>query len=109
MSNWLADRGTDFSSFVDLLSWRADRQPDQQGYTFLLDGETEAARLTYAELDRQARAIGALLQSAGAAGARALLLYPPGLDYVAAFFGCLYAGFVAVPAYPPDPAPLHRT
>src|SRR3712207_4385484 len=47
------------------------------------------------------RAIASQLQALGAAGDRALLLYPPGLDYLAAFFGCLYAGVVAVPAYPP--------
>lgn len=51
------------------------------------------------------RAIGAWLQSRVAAGERALLLYPPGLDYIAGFFGCLYAGVVAVPAYPPSPNP----
>src|SRR5262249_21594529 len=56
---------------------------------------------TYEELDRQARAIGAWLQSRGITGERALLLYPPGLEYIVAFFGCLYAGVVAVPAYPP--------
>ncbi len=57
--------------------------------------------LTYGELDARARSIGALLQEHGARGERALLLYPPGLEYIAAFFGCLYAGAVAVPAYPP--------
>ena len=57
--------------------------------------------LTWGELDRRARAIAAALTEAGAAGERALLLYPPGLDYLAAFFGCLYAGTVAVPVYPP--------
>ena len=53
------------------------------------------------ELDRQARAIAAWLQSLNLEGERALLLYPAGLDFIAAFFGCLYAGVVAVPAYPP--------
>ncbi|MEH2084590.1 MAG: AMP-binding protein [Nostoc sp.] len=43
----------------------------------------------------------ALLQSKKAFGARALLLYPSGLDFIAAFFGCLYAGIIAVPVYPP--------
>jgi acyl transferase domain-containing protein/acyl-CoA synthetase (AMP-forming)/AMP-acid ligase II/acyl carrier protein len=42
-----------------------------------------------------------MLQKMGATGERALVLYPPGLEYVAAFFGCLYAGIVVVPAYPP--------
>ena len=64
----------------------------------------EAASITYGELDERARALGARLQSEGAAGERVLLLYPPGLDYVVAFFGCLYAGAVAVPAYPPQSA-----
>ncbi len=97
------------STLVDLLRWRSLYQPDQCAYTFLLDGETDRVSLTYEELDRQARAIGALLQSLGAEGKRALLLYPPGLEYIAGFFGCLYGGSVAVPAYPPDPARLNRT
>src|SRR5262249_48066836 len=57
--------------------------------------------LTYGELDHRARVLAATLQSRGLAGERALLLCPPGLDYVTAFFGCLYAGVVAVPIYPP--------
>jgi acyl-CoA synthetase (AMP-forming)/AMP-acid ligase II/acyl carrier protein len=69
--------------------------------TFLADADTVKATLTYAELDRQARAIAVMLQSRGLARERVLLLYPPGLDYIAALFGCLYAGAVAVPAYPP--------
>lgn len=88
-------------TLVELLRFRALQQPDKRVYTFLVDGETEAVHLTYGELDRQARTIGALLQSLWVSGERALLLYPPGLEYIAAFFGCLYAGVVAVPAYPP--------
>ncbi|HEX8651125.1 MAG TPA: non-ribosomal peptide synthase/polyketide synthase [Pyrinomonadaceae bacterium] len=86
---------------VELLCQRALESPDRLAYTFLADGETEERSLTYGELNRQARAIGALLQSLEATGERALLLYPPGPDYIAAFFGCLYAGVIAVPAYPP--------
>ncbi len=89
------------STVSGILRQRAARQPEQLAYTFLLDGETEECSVTYAELDRQARAIGALLQDLGASGGHALLLYPPGLEYIAAFFGCLYAGMVAVPSYPP--------
>jgi len=78
-------------------------------FTFLGDGEAEADRLTYGELDRRARAIAAALEATCAPGDRALLLFPPGLDFVAAFFGCLYAGVVAVPAYPPrSPRALPR-
>ncbi|MEW6737400.1 MAG: condensation domain-containing protein, partial [Acidobacteriota bacterium] len=88
---------------------RAETQPEQLAYIFLQDGEKEERRLTYHELDRQARAIAALLQSYHARGERALLLYPPGLEFIAAFFGCLYSGVIAVPVYPPDPARLNRT
>ena len=90
-------------TFVDLLRYRAVHQPEQIAYTFLVDGETEAVSLTYQELDGKARAIAVHLQSFCPVGERALLLYPPGLEYIAAFFGCLYAGVVAVPAYPPRP------
>jgi acyl-CoA synthetase (AMP-forming)/AMP-acid ligase II len=88
-------------TLIELLRRRALQQPEQRAYTFLLDGETAERHLTYGELDRQARRIAALLQSRCREGERALLLYPPGLDYIAAFFGCLYAGVIAVPAYPP--------
>lgn len=93
--------GHEVSTFVELLSYRAQNQPDRTAYIFLQDGETQTGRLTYQELDRQARAIAAKLQSLEAMNSRALLLYPPGLEFIAAFFGCLYAGVVAVPAYPP--------
>ncbi|MBN1991920.1 MAG: AMP-binding protein [Anaerolineae bacterium] len=89
------------TTLVDLLRWRAVHQPQRRAYTFLEDGETEAIHWNYAELDHHARAIGAQLRNLGAAGERVLLLYPPGLNYIAGFFGCLYAGAVAVPTYPP--------
>ena len=84
-------------------------QPSQQGYTFLLDGEANEASLSYFMLDCQARRIAAALQELAAPGDRALLLYPPGLEYIAAFFGCLYAGIIAIPAYPPTPTRIHRS
>ncbi|QRK05626.1 amino acid adenylation domain-containing protein [Archangium violaceum] len=96
-------------TLVELLRARALSEPDTRGYTFLIDGESEEAHLTYAELDLKARAIAATLQRMEARGQRALLLYPPGLDYIAGFFGCLYAGVTAVPIYPPDPMRLGRT
>lgn len=89
------------ANLVDLLSLRAERQTDAMAFTFLTDGENDELPLTYGELDRQARAIGAWLESQGMRGERALLLYPAGLEFIAAFFGCLYAGVVAVTAYPP--------
>ncbi|HBE34260.1 MAG TPA: hypothetical protein DD990_23945, partial [Cyanobacteria bacterium UBA11368] len=89
------------ATLVELLRHRAQAQPEQTAYIFLQDKETEFLRLTYQQLDAKAKAIATILQSKGLSGERALLLYPPGLDYLAAFFGCLYAGVVAVPAYPP--------
>ena len=88
-------------TLVDLLRQRASEQYDRRAYTFLLDDGAEEISLTYGELDRKARAIAARLQSKVSPGQRVLLLYPPGLDYITAFFACLYAGAVAVPAYPP--------
>ncbi len=88
-------------TLVDILHSKALYQPDKKAFTFLLDGETEETTLTYLELDLQARAIATSLQNLGANGERALLIYPPGLEFIAAFCGCLYAGVVAVPAYPP--------
>ena len=90
-----------FSTLVDLLRYRSLHQPAQLAFTFLQDGETESSSLTYQELDLSAQAIATQLQSFGAGGSLALLLYPPGLEFIAAFFGCLYAGVVAIPAYPP--------
>jgi FkbH-like protein len=88
----------------EVLRQRARCHPDRRAFTFLYDGEAEAEHLTWSELDRRARTIAAGLQASCAPGDRALLLFPPGLDFIAAFFGCLYAGTVAVPAYPPRSA-----
>src|ERR1041385_6953848 len=86
------------STLIEWLEWRSLYQPDRLAYSFLAESESS---VTYSELDEQARRIGALLASLYPAGERALLFYPAGLDYVAALFGCLYAGIIAVPAYPP--------
>jgi acyl-CoA synthetase (AMP-forming)/AMP-acid ligase II/acyl carrier protein len=94
-------RKPNFYTFVETLNWWAAHQPDQIAYTYLVDGEREEIHLTYVALDRRARAIGARLQSLGAAGERVILLFPSGLDYIAAFFGCLYARAIAIPVYPP--------
>ena len=102
MSHALARPRAGCSTLVELLRQRALEAPDRVVYTFLKDGELEdPTELTYGRLDEQARAVAAWLQERGAAGERALLLYPPGLEFMAGFFGCLYAGVVAIPAYPP--------
>jgi len=91
-------------TFIDVLTQRAQQQPEQVAYTFLNFGEKTDTRLTYGELDQQVRALAGKLQGLGYAGKPALLLYPSGLEYIIAFFACLYAGTLAVPAYPPHSA-----
>lgn len=88
-------------TLLDVLRHHVEQRGEQTVYTFLADGETEQGHLTFAQVDRRARAIAAHLQAQGLAGERALMLFNPGLDFITAFLGCLYAGTVAVPAYPP--------
>jgi len=94
---------TRFQTFVDLMRERVQQHPDQTAFVFLKNGETEAVRLTYGELEQQARAIAAHLQATLPPGERALLVYPyeAGQAFITAFLGCLYAGVVAVPCAAP--------
>jgi acyl-CoA synthetase (AMP-forming)/AMP-acid ligase II len=93
---------TEFQSFVALLRHRAMAQPRQTGFLFLRDNnpENDLDLLTYGQLDEKARAIAAALQQSGEPGQRVLLLHQPGVDFVTAFYGCLYAGAIAVTTYP---------
>lgn len=89
------------NTLIDLLEYRACQTPNKIAYKYLKDGKNEEVTLTYAELSIKAKAIAAKLQQLNLAGERALLCYPPGLDFIEAFFGCLYAQVIAVPLYPP--------
>ncbi|HEX8648098.1 MAG TPA: fatty acyl-AMP ligase [Thermoleophilaceae bacterium] len=91
---------------VETMRRRADLDPGALAFTFLA-GDHDAQDLTRGALDREARAVAAMLQAHDVQ--RPLLLHAPGRDYVTALIGCLYAGTAAVPAYPPDPARLERT
>ncbi|MFE6397992.1 aminotransferase class I/II-fold pyridoxal phosphate-dependent enzyme [Streptomyces alboflavus] len=104
-------RGGEPRTLVALLRRHAAHRPDALAYRFLGTADAPArgaapapgeSSWTYLDLDLRARHVAALLQREGATGEPVLLLHPPGLDYIAAFFGCLYAGAIAVPAYPPD-------
>ena len=88
-------------TFVDHLSKQA--QNDQTALIFFKDGKTESAQLTYAELNRKAQAIATHLSQHSQPSDRILLLYPPGLEFVSAFCGCLFAGAIAVPLNLPRP------
>jgi acyl-CoA synthetase (AMP-forming)/AMP-acid ligase II len=94
------------ASFVDVLRLRADSHAERAVYEFLVDGEADIARLACGELDRLARGVAVALREHVTAADRVILIYPPGLDYIAGFFGCLYAGAIAVPVYPPHPTRL---
>ncbi|RDV15369.1 AMP-binding protein [Pontibacter diazotrophicus] len=97
------------TSLVDILHYRATEQPDKLALRFLEDGEDEEVSITYKVLDERARTIGAILQASTKVGERALILLPAGLDFVAAYLGCLYAKVIAVPVPPPHPARLEAT
>ncbi len=84
-----------------LLQYRAATTPARRAYVFLGERGDEEAVLTDGELHRRALATAAELAVRCAPGDRALLLFPPGLDFIVAFFACLYAGVVAVPVNPP--------
>ena len=90
------------------LQRRAAQTPDQLALRFLSDEQDQGTVLTYRDLDQRARTIAAALQGQAQLGDRAILLFPSGPDYVAAFYGCLYAGIIAVPAYPPESNRRHH-
>ena len=87
----------DDCTFVDILHDRAQVSGDKIAYRFLVGGDKEELTLTYGQLHRRALAIAARLKDESKPGDRALLLYPPGLEFIYAFFGCLCAGVIAVP------------
>jgi acyl-CoA synthetase (AMP-forming)/AMP-acid ligase II len=96
-------------TLVDLLRERADRHGDRLAFAFLEDGTVESQRITYGELDRQARAVAARLQEVAEEGERALVIYPAGIDFLIGLFGCLYAGLIGIPTPPPEASRLKRT
>jgi len=87
----------DIASLVDVLLHRAAEQPKDEAYIFLPDRGGERVLLTFSDLYARALAIATRLAERGQKGDRAVLLFPPGLDFIVAFFGCLLAGVIAVP------------
>lgn len=99
------------NSLIDLLGRQAARHPERTSFRFLVDGDINGRvdEWTYRDLERRARTIGVLLQQEQKPGSRVLLLHPPGLDFLAGFLGCAFAGMVAVPAHVPDSGRPERT
>ncbi|KDO26059.1 hypothetical protein SPRG_20618 [Saprolegnia parasitica CBS 223.65] len=98
------------ASIVDLLKRRATETPDKVVYVFLDDAGKESVVMTFADVDRAARRVAATLQQDASLkkGDRVMLCYPPGLDFAMGFWGCLYAGAIGIPVYPPYPGTLAK-
>jgi acyl-CoA synthetase (AMP-forming)/AMP-acid ligase II len=92
-----------YLTLVELLLNRSESQPHEIAYTFLKDGETDSYSITYQQLDEQAKAMASRLQQMNFANSRAILIYSydAGLEFMAAFFGCLYANVIAVSCHQP--------
>src|SRR5436309_12368748 len=89
-------------TLIDVLRSQAARSPEAVLYRFLPDGETVTASLTFGDLDRRAKAVGAEVQSRFAPRGRLLLVAPAGPEVIIGFLGALYGGALPVPVYPPQ-------
>ncbi len=105
MKQQLPDDIPGYGSFLEVLQARASDRPDARVFSFesYVEGSVRQDSLTWGELERGARTLGARLEALGLEGERAVLLFPPGLEFVTAFFGCLAAGVIAVPTHAPRP------
>lgn len=89
-------------NLITLFEKSVAAHPHKIVYKFLLSDDKHTA-VTYEELYLQVLFRAGCLQEMNIRpGQRALILYPPGLDYITTFYACIYAGVIAVPAYPPD-------
>lgn len=89
-------------TLIDIVRQRAADQGSRTAYVFTTENHTD--ELTYDQLETRARTVAAGLAQVAAPGDRVLIMCAPGLDYVVGFFAALYAGVIAVPAYPPSNA-----
>jgi acyl-CoA synthetase (AMP-forming)/AMP-acid ligase II len=93
----VAAEAASFGSLTAVLARKAAVHGNRQAFVFLPEREGTRPTLTFAELDRRARGLAARLLTLANPGDRAVLLFPPGLDFVVAFLACLAARIVAVP------------
>ncbi|WP_225408416.1 fatty acyl-AMP ligase [Stigmatella hybrida] len=98
-----------FRSLAEVIEHCGREQPDLELYRFVEDGDRVVASLTSGQLLSRVRGIAQQLVEAQLVGERALLLYPPGLEFLVGFAACVYAGVVAVPVYPPEPGRLEKS
>ncbi len=97
----VSQKGILENTLIQVLQERLNQTPDRVVYRFLEDGESESGVRTYRELYDRSKIIASHILQHARKGDRVLLLYPSGLDFVDAFFGCLLAGVIAIPAFPP--------
>ncbi len=96
-------QGSDLNNclITDLLKFHAETNPEKKAYIYLRDGENDEESITFRELYNSSLNIAGKLTQLNAVGERVLMLFPPGMEFIKAIFGCLFAGAIAVPAYPP--------
>ncbi|MFY9226982.1 MAG: AMP-binding protein [Blastocatellia bacterium] len=90
------------NTIINILNQRAENTPEKVIYTYLVDGENQQQTLTCGELREKTKAISVYIQRYVKAGERALMFYPPGLEFIPAFFACLASKIIAVPLPPPN-------
>jgi natural product biosynthesis luciferase-like monooxygenase protein len=90
------------NTFTELLASRAAAHGERLAYVFLPNGEDEEVTITFGQLHRRALALSGQLAASLSPGDRAVLLYPTGFEFIVAFFGCMYAGVIPVPASMPN-------
>ncbi len=95
-------------TFIDILYEHGRNHPDKPAYIFLLDGENREIRITYKQLIVKAKMLAHQLGEYTGKGDRVILFYPPGLEYIIAFYACMFQGLIAVPAYPPELRNVNR-
>ncbi|XP_041099608.1 disco-interacting protein 2 homolog C-like isoform X8 [Polyodon spathula] len=105
------DQARKFLFLSEVLQWRAQTTPDHVLYTLLSSRGTIASSLTCLQLHKRAEKIAAMLGERGHLqdGDHVALVYPPGIDLIAAFYGCLYAGCVPITVRPPHPQNIATT
>uniref|UniRef100_A0A8B9M5I0 Disco interacting protein 2 homolog C n=1 Tax=Accipiter nisus TaxID=211598 RepID=A0A8B9M5I0_9AVES len=105
------DQARKFLFLSEVLQWRAQTTPDHVLYTLLNCRGTIANSLTCVQLHKRAEKIAVMLMERGHLqdGDHVALVYPPGIDLIAAFYGCLYAGCVPITVRPPHPQNIATT
>lgn len=101
MRSTMTKHAPESGTFSEVLERWVSKSPTKISFTYLANGEDEEEHLTYAELAAEAHRIATAIKQHCELGDRVLLVFPPGLHFIKAFLGCMYAGVIAVPIYPP--------